>query len=164
MRKVDASWTIGLAMAVAGTGLVLLVGTSCAIIPVDVDSCAIEDAQAAINVNGVYRYSGEGANQESGASFGLSGTITFEQDGNRVRVTDTTYDFAGLRRVDSGFAELQGNRLALVMTPINGDRDYIADVTFIFDDGGDTFCVAFEDTNNDAGDLGSFRGVRQSQN
>lgn len=150
-------------MAVALAALAMLAGSSCAVFPVNVESCAVEDPQATVNVAGVYRYSGRGANQDSGAEFGLSGTITFAQDGSRVRVTDTTYDFSGLRRLESDFAELQGNRLEAVLTPINGDTDYTAHVTFIFGDDGGTFCVAFEDTNEDAGGLGSFRGERLLQ-
>jgi hypothetical protein len=163
MQQRGRAWVLIAAMVVAAAGGAVLVGTSCAIIPVGVDSCAVEDPLASINVAGAYRYSGQGSNLETGNAFSLSGTITFVQEGNRVRVSDTTYDFAGLRRVQSDFAELQGNRLVLAMTPINGDTDYVADVTFIFSEDGATFCVAYEDTNMDTGDLGSFRGVRVTE-
>ena len=143
-----------------GLSVVLLVGADCGFQPVDVEDCPSEEPGAVIDVAGTYRYSGEGENAESGAEFRLSGTITFEQEGTQVRVTDTTYDFSGLRRLEGGFTELAGNRLVIQLLPINGDDDYTADVTFIFTPDGNAFCVAFDDTNDDSGEMGSFRGER----
>ena len=71
-----------------------------------VEECADEHGDATLNVAGVFRYAGNGANAETGGSFNLSGTITFEQQDNLVRVTDTTYDLGGLRRLESEFAEV----------------------------------------------------------
>lgn len=109
----------------------------------------------------MYRYAGGGTNDLTGISFRLSGTITFESEAGMVRVVDTTYDFAGLRRLESDPAVMQGNRLRLLLRPKNGDEDYRADVEFLFTDEGNRFCVAFSDTNNDMGPLGSFSGERQ---
>lgn len=128
-----------------------------------VQDCADLREDATLNVAGVFRYAGNGANAETGGSFNLSGTITFEQQDNMVRVTDTTYDSVGLRRLESEFADLQGNELVLTLNPINGDTDYQAAIKFVFGENGNEFCVGFVDTNNDQGALGSFRGVRQAQ-
>ena len=128
-----------------------------------VQDCADELEDATINVAGVFRYAGNGANAETGVGFSLSGTITFEQQGNMVRVTDTTYDFRSLRRLESEFADLRGNELFLDLVPTNGDADYQTAVKFVFSADGNEFCVEFMDTNDDQGALGSFRGVRQSQ-
>ncbi len=128
-----------------------------------VEDCADETEDATLNVAGVFRYAGNGANAETGGSFNLSGTITFEQQDDMVRVTDTTYDFGGLRRLESEFAELRGRTVFLSLSPINGDTDYQAAVTFVFGDQGNEFCVGFTDTNSDQGAVGSFTGVRQSQ-
>lgn len=149
------------------SALVVLVGTwalgGCAI-DVSVESCATEDENAPVlQVAGVYRYSGTGVNANSGQTFQLSGTVTLEQSGNMVRVSDSTYDFINLRPVESLFAELDGNRLFLLMTPINGDEDYMAAVKFVFSDDGTEFCVEYQDTNSDMGDLGSFRGERMEE-
>ena len=92
--------------------------------------------------------------------------IAYEDARGSVRLT-TRYRLSGFRSVeirdvagDGDFAELQGNRLETVLTPINGDEDYVANVTFLFSEDGNSFCVAFNDTNRDAGELGSFRGER----
>ncbi len=125
--------------------------------------CADQREDATLNVAGVFRYGGSGANAETGGGFNLSGTITFEQQDNMVRVTDTTYDFGGLRRLESEFADLRGNELILTLNPINGDTDYQAAIKFVFSEDGSEFCVEFVDSNNDQGALGSFAGVRQAQ-
>lgn len=128
-----------------------------------VEDCADQSENATLNVVGVFRYAGNGANAESGGTFNLSGTITFEQQENMVRVTDTTYDSGGLRRLESEFADLRGNELNLTLNPINGDTDYQAAIKFVFSEDGNEFCVEFLDSNNDQGALGSFSGVRQAQ-
>jgi hypothetical protein len=74
---------------------------------------------------------------------------------------NTSYDNSSDRALESAFTPLHGNRLDIVLTPRNGDTNYRADVTFIFSDDGDTFCVEFSDTNGDTGGMGSYRGVRQ---
>lgn len=119
-----------------------------------VATCPDEDPSASVDVAGVFRYFGE-------RPLMLSGTITFEQEGNLVRVIDTTYDFSGDRRL-MGEAVLQGNRLTIQLVPRNGDTDYRADVTFLFNKDGDEFCVEFSDTNGDTGGMGSYRGYRTS--
>lgn len=118
------------------------------------DPCPQEDFQASVNVAGTYRYFGT-------RPFLLIGTITFEQEGDLVRVTDTTYENSGDRRL-MGQATLQGNRLNILLVPQNGDTDYLADVTFLFSEDGNEFCVEFSDTNGDAGELGTYRGTRIS--
>ena len=128
-----------------------------------VEECADERGDATLNVAGIFRYAGNGANAETGGSFNLSGTITFEQQENMVRVTDTTYDSGGLRRLESDFADLRGNELILTLNPINGDTDYQAAIKFVFSEDGNEFCVEFVDSNNDQGALGSFTGLRQPQ-
>ena len=115
--------------------------------------CVDEDVSAGINVIGTFDYSGSWG-------FPLSGTITFEQDGDVVRVVDTTYDVGNDRRL-MGEGTLVGNVLEITLVPQNGDTDYRADITFVFGSQGRDFCVLFSDTNGDAGDLGSYRGVRQ---
>lgn len=141
---------------------VILATAGCAV-RTPVDECAAELEDATINVAGVFRYAGNGANQETGTGFSLTGTITFEQQGQSVRVTDTSYDFSGLRGLESEFGDMVGNVLVLTLSPINGDTDYRADVKFVFSEDGNEFCVGFDDTNNDGGALGSFSGVRQTQ-
>lgn len=106
-----------------------------------------------LNVTGKFRYSG------LAPFFNLSGTITFEQDGDTVRVSMTTYD-AGTNRPLIGEGTLSGNVLNIALVPENGDTDYRADVEFIFGDNADTFSVAFSDTNGDTGGPGSFSGLR----
>ncbi len=128
-----------------------------------VEECADEREDSVIMVAGVFRYAGNGVNADTGGGFHISGTITFEQQDNMVRVTDTTYDFGGLRRLESEFADLRGNELILILNPINGDTDYQAAIKFVFSEDGNEFCVEFVDTNNDQGALGSFAGVRQAQ-
>jgi len=134
------------------------------VMDVAVESCATEDENAPVlQVGGTYRYSGTGVNANSGQTFRLSGTVTLEQSGNMVRVSDSTYDNINLRPVESTFAELDGNRLFLLMTPINGDEDYMAAVKFVFNEEGTEFCVEYQDTNSDMGELGSFRGERMEE-
>ena len=147
---------IGLAAVIA-----MSVGSGCKFFAASVESCARANPNTAVNVAGTFRYSGTGTNQDTGFEFLLSGTVTFEQTDNMVRVSDSTYDFPGNRPVSGEFTELQGNRVVMQLTPINGDTDFRADVTFVFTDGGDRFSVAFSDTNGDAGELGSFVGRRR---
>jgi hypothetical protein len=131
--------------------------------PLDINDCAEDNLEATgINVAGVFRYSGMGVNESGGQGFVLSGTITFEQEGNMVRVIDTTYDNNILRALESDFVELRGNRLGMLMRPKNGDTTYSAAVNFVFTEDGNEFCVQFEDTNGDMGDKGSFVGTRES--
>lgn len=118
-------------------------------------TCPSEDPAAAIDVAGVFRYAGDRLGR-------LTGTITFEQEGNLVRVTDTTYDFSHDRRLQ-GEATLQGNGLTIQLLPKNGDTDYRANVVFLFNNDGSEFCVAFADTNGDGGGLGIYRGWRISR-
>lgn len=134
--------------AALGAAMIALAAmTSCNEIP-----CSDEKSDASVNVAGTFRYSGFTPGY-------LSGTITFEQEGSTVRIVETTYDFPGNREV-IGEAQLNGNRLDVELTPKNGDTDYRADVTFVFSEDGNTFCVEFSDTNGDAGDLGSFTAER----
>lgn len=89
------------------------------------------------------------------------GTIRFEQTGDEVRVTDTTYANANDRALE-GTGALEGNRLRIVLAPKNGDTDYEAEVDFVFAEDGDTFCLlAFTDTNGDEGGPGSHYGRRR---
>ena len=128
----------------------LLSTTSCNQMPAE--SCPEEVASAAFDVSGTFRY-------RSAIPFDLTGTITFEQSGQTVRVTGTTYDFGDDRDL-VGEGTLVGNRLDIVLVPKNGDTDYRADVTFLFSEDGGRFCVSYSDTNGDAGDMGSFAGTR----
>jgi hypothetical protein len=58
---------------------------------------------------------------------------------------------------------LVGNQLDLELVPENGDSDYSADVTLLFEDGGGAFCLSqFTDTNDDRGGEGSYRGTNAS--
>ncbi len=107
-----------------------------------------------VDVNGAYDYSG------TGPQFGLFGTITFEQTGDTVRVTGTTYSNANDRSL-MGEAGLAGNRLDIVLVPVNGDMDFEANVTFIFSEDSETFVASFSDTNGDTGPLGSYEGARR---
>ncbi|HOB73395.1 MAG TPA: hypothetical protein PKG54_02615 [Phycisphaerae bacterium] len=139
-----------------GSGLLiatlpLLAGSGC---PAQQEPCPEENSAAVVNVAGVYRYFGT-------RPFLLIGTITFEQEGDLVRVTDTTYENSNDRRL-MGEAVLQGNRLEIQLVPQNGDTNYRADVLFLFSEDGNEFCVEFSDTNGDAGDLGTYRGTRLS--
>lgn len=150
--SIAARWITGCA--------VLLCALQSACTPLNNQPCPEVNETAEVSVFGVYRYFGGGMNELSGMSFRLSGTITFVSEEGLVRVTDTTYDFAGLRRLQSEPAAMQGNRLRLLLTPQNGDEDYRADVEFVFSEDGSRFCVGFSDTNNDMGGLGSFAGNR----
>ena len=117
-------------------------------------NCPAEDPSAMINVNGFYQYTGD-------SLLKLRGSITFEQQGNMVRITDTTYDNSGDRRLKSDLFALQGNKLVASLVPQNGDTDYRADVTFIFSEDAQRFCVEFNDTNGDSGRLGTYTGLKQ---
>ena len=112
-----------------------------------------ENPAAMVDVNGTYDYFG------GSAQFGLLGTITFQQAGNTVQVVSTTYANA-IDRSLMGAAELAGNRLDIVLVPVNGDMDFEAQVTFLFEDG-ERFVVSFSDTNGDTGPLGSYQGARR---
>ena len=114
-----------------------------------------ENPAAMVDVNGTYDYSG------SGPQFGLLGTITFQQAGNTVQVVSTTYANA-IDRSLMGTAELAGNRLDIVLVPVNGDMDFEAQVTFLFTEDGEGFVVSFLDTNGDTGPLGSYQGARRN--
>lgn len=136
----------------------LVLGPACAsgdARPVVLPECPEFDASATPNVAGTYRY--------SSLAFSLKGTIAFQQEGNVVRVLDTSYDNADSRaRALQGEATLQGNYLDVTLAPTNGDTDYVADVQFAFDRTGDTFCLrGFSDTNDDVGGEGSYTGYRQ---
>jgi hypothetical protein len=137
--------------AIAALGLSIL---ACINTPQPGDDCPAENPNATFDASGVYRYSGD-------TLFLLRGTITFEQQGNMVRVTDTTYDNSSDRRLRSNFLPLQGNKLVAQLVPQNGDTNYRADVTFLFSDDAQRFCVEFSDTNGDAGPLGTYTGFRQ---
>ena len=151
------------AIAIAVGALWIPLSCNPPFVPVEVSGCDEEDLDAAaINVAGVFRYSGTGKNEGSGLPFRLSGTITFEQDGNMVRVSGSTYDNSTVRSLQSEFAEFSGNRLGLVLTPKNGDTDYRATVGFVFSEDGNQFCVEFTDTNDDHGNPGSFVGRRDA--
>jgi len=116
--------------------------------------CASEDPAATIDVTGTYRFFG------LSSPYLMRGTITFEQTGSTVRVTGMTYENSHDRTLE-GEGTLAGNRLDILLVPTNGDTDYEADITFLFGDDGDTFCVSFSDTNLDTGPMGSYRGERQ---
>jgi hypothetical protein len=105
-------------------------------------------------VAGTFRYQG------SSFAFFLIGTITFEQSGDTVRVTQVTYDNSNDRPL-VGEGTLHGNQLDILLVPENGDTDFEADVTFVFSADGSTFDVSFSDTNGDNGGLGSYQGTRQ---
>ena len=159
IRQVTGAAAIAIAIGALGIPF----GCNLLFAPVDASGCAEEDSgAAAINVAGVFRYSGTGENEVTGFPFQLSGTITFEQNGLMVRVSGSTYDGRALRSVQSEFAEFSGNRLDLLLTPNNGDPDYRAAVRFVFTEDGNQFCVEFSDTNADHGDTGSFVGVRDA--
>lgn len=116
--------------------------------------CPELDAGASADVSGTFFY--------SSPVFLLRGTITFEQEGETVRITDTTYENVNDRRL-MGEGTIVGNRLDVVLVPINGDTDYSANVSFAFSEAGDSFClVSFSDTNDDVGGAGSYRGERQN--
>ncbi len=144
-------WLSVMAGLSASAGLALL---ACVNGPMGSSDCPAEDPIAQVDVAGTWRYSGADI-------FKLRGTITFEQQGSQVRVTDTTYDNSGDRRLQSEFTPLQGNKLVIVLTPKNGDTDYRADVTFLFRPDGDRFCVEFSDTNGDSGPMGTYTGFKQ---
>ena len=108
-----------------------------------------------LDVSGTYWFAGEDAPNT------MTGTITFEQEGDLVRVTGTKYEnTTGLREL-KGEATIHGTRLEMVLVPINDDPTYVAHVLFIFSEDGSVFGVSFSDTNGDKGGMGSYIGVRQ---
>jgi hypothetical protein len=115
-------------------------------------TCPPEIPTAKVDVSGTYSYSGD-------SIFLLRGTITFEQEEDVVRVTGVTYENSRDRDL-VGESVLRGNRLPITLVPKNGDTDYRADVTFLFSDDGETFCVEFSDTNGDAGGMGTYQGTK----
>ncbi len=141
-RRVSLLCLLIVAMAVGGT-------LNCV---VPSGPCAATDGEATVDVAGVYRYN-------AADLLNLSGTIEFSQDGNTVQVVNTTYDFGANRALD-GEGTLAGNTLTIQLFPRNGDSNYRADVAFVFTSDGEEFCVGFSDTNDDAGEMGSFVGRR----
>ena len=111
-------------------------------------------AFSTLDVSGTYQFVGEEVPNT------MKGTITFEQEGDLVRVTGTKYENNPSREL-KGEATIKGTRLKIVLVPINDDPTYEAEVLFIFSEDGDTFEVSFTDTNGDEGDMGSYTGVRQ---
>ena len=111
-------------------------------------------AFSTLDVSGTYQFVGEEVPNT------MKGTITFEQEGDLVRVTGTKYENNPSREL-KGEATIKGTRLKIVLVPINDDPTYEAEVLFIFSEDGDTFEVSFMDTNGDEGDMGSYTGVRQ---
>jgi hypothetical protein len=111
--------------------------------------CAESTPDASVEIASTYRYSGA-----------LRGEIDFEREGDTVRLTRTSYENADDRPL-VGSGTLAGNTLEMQLVPENGDTDYQADVRFVFDNAGETFCVQFSDTNGDQGALGSYTGVRR---
>jgi len=107
-----------------------------------------------LDVSGTYEFGGEEVPNT------MKGTITFEQEGDLVRVTGTKYENNPSREL-KGEATIKGTRLEIVLVPINDDPTYEAEVLFIFSEDGDTFEVSFTDTNGDEGDMGSYTGVRK---
>ena len=77
-----------------------------------------------------------------------------------MRVTGTTYANNANDRSLMGEADLAGNRLDIVLVPVNGDMDFEANVTFMFSEDSETFVASFSDTNGDMGPLGSYTGTR----
>jgi hypothetical protein len=124
--------------------------------PIELPSCPEHDPSASPSVAGTFRY--------DSLAFGLSGEIVFEQDGELVRVVDTTYDqpdVAAIARSLEGEAMLDGNLLEVSLVPTNGDTDYGAEVTLVFGPSGNDFCLLeFTDTNDDRGGEGSYTGTR----
>jgi hypothetical protein len=104
-------------------------------------------------VAGTFRYQG------SAVEFLLRGSITFEQEDDRVRVVEVTYDNSNDRAL-VGEGVLHENVLDIVLVPENGDTDFEADCKFVFSADGSRFDVEFSDTNGDAGPLGSYVGNR----
>jgi hypothetical protein len=120
--------------------------------PVVLPECSPIDDAARPQVAGVFRYESR--------LFSLSGSIVFEQDGDLVRVVDTTYDQADDRALE-GAALLEGNLLDVELSPRNGDPDYGARVRLVFEQGGERFCLLdFTDTNGDVGREGTYTGAR----
>ncbi|NOT01597.1 MAG: hypothetical protein HOP29_13325 [Phycisphaerales bacterium] len=151
MKRESRPWRWTATLLAGGLTIVVVRLVGCVDVP---DVIPPGDPGAAgLNVSGEFRYTG------LAPFFNLSGTITFEQDDDVVRVTMTTYD-AGTDRPLIGAGALSGNVLNIVLVPENGDTNYRADVEFIFGENGDTFSVAFSDTNGDIGGPGSYSGQR----
>ena len=112
----------------AAAAVVTQLGSGCSLAFVNRDFTSIAaDASAATpNVAGTYEWIADiqGANPGT-----LSGTITFEQNGTSVTVTDTTHGNPADRDL-MGDGELEGNTLTMRMVLRNGETDYSADVTF----------------------------------
>ena len=113
-----------------------------------------ENPAAMVDVTGTYDYSG------NLPPFSLFGTITFQQAGDAVQVVSTTYGNSNDRAL-MGQAAIVGNRLDIVLVPVNGDTNFSANVTFLFTEDGERFVVSFSDTNGDMGSIGSYEGERR---
>jgi hypothetical protein len=118
-------------------------------------SCPTFDADAVLDVTGQWTYEGDPI------TYRLFGTITMEQAGNTVTVTGCTYVNAPQDRSLTGSADLDGNRLDIVLVaPANATRGpFEAECSFLFNADGTAFCVAFSDTNGDRGAMGSYTGA-----
>src|SRR5688572_7577888 len=149
-----ASMWMSLGKAGVWLGVWSLAGCQSSTTPPRLEPCAPADPDTSVAVDGIYDY--------HSPVFGLSGTITFAQEDDRVSVLETTYQPGDDARSLVGEADLAGNRLDLTLVPANGDTDYTAEVSLIFEDGGQSFCLAeFSDTNDDVGGEGTYRGRRQ---
>lgn len=138
--------------AAAYCGAILVACASSDSARVKLPTCPAHDSSARPSVAGTFRY--------SSLRFGLSGTIVFEQQGESVRVVDTSYDQHDDRPLE-GESALEGNQLDILLVPKNGDTDYSAQVRILFDESGDSFCLAsFSDTNGDQGGEGTYTGSR----
>ena len=118
-------------------------------------TCAAFDDAAILDVSGTWNYNGDAF------EYRLFGTITMEQAGNTVTVTGCTYVNAPQDRSLTGSADLDGNRLVIVLSaPADETRGpFEADCEFLFNETGTRFCVAFSDTNGDVGGMGSYTGT-----
>jgi hypothetical protein len=117
--------------------------------------CASYQASAVLDVSGTWDYEGDPITHR------LFGTITMTQVGTTVTVTGCTYTNAPQDRSLTGAADLDGNRLEIVLSaPANATRPpFEADCVFLFDATGTRFCVEFSDTNGDVGGMGSYEGT-----
>lgn len=146
------TWT-RLGKALIGVGLSSLAGCQPESSTIELEPCVAADPDDEVEIAGTYSYASR--------VFRLSGTITFAQQGTRVSVLETTYDGVDARSL-VGEADLAGNRLDMTLTPANGDDDYSAEVSLIFENGGADFCLArFSDSNDDVGGQGTYRGSLQ---
>jgi hypothetical protein len=140
-------------LALCCTALLCAACTQESIRPIEIEPCDATSPDAGVSAVGTYDY--------ESPIWNLWGTITFAQDGNTVSVTEVTYNHPQARSL-VGSADLEGNRLDITLVPANGDTDYSADVTLIFEDGGQRFCLLeFSDSNDDYGGEGSYRGRLQ---